>query len=157
MRRSDREVTQLNDIIEIMKKCDVCRLALNDGEYPYILPLNFGLSVKGTTVELYFHSATDGYKYEIIAKNNKASFEMDCEHNLSFDKALGYCTMNYESVIGQGHIEFLSESEKYSALQTLISQYHKDGFEFDKAAMSRTTVYKLVVDSMTGKIKQKKQ
>jgi len=28
MRRKDREVTDLSEIIEIMKNCDVCRLAL---------------------------------------------------------------------------------------------------------------------------------
>ncbi|WP_347494349.1 hypothetical protein [Ruminococcus albus] len=38
MRRKDREVTDLSEIIEIMKNCDVCRLALNDDGFPYILP-----------------------------------------------------------------------------------------------------------------------
>ena len=33
MRRKDREVTDLNDIIGIMERCDVCRLALNDDGY----------------------------------------------------------------------------------------------------------------------------
>ena len=43
MRRSDREITDLKEIVEIMRKCDVCRLALNDDGYPYIIPLNFGM------------------------------------------------------------------------------------------------------------------
>ena len=47
MRRKDREVTDLSEIIEILKNCDVCRLALNDDGFPYILPLNFG-KVSGT-------------------------------------------------------------------------------------------------------------
>lgn len=47
MRRKDREVTDLSEIIEIMKNCDVCRLALNDDGFPYILPLNFGMAVNG--------------------------------------------------------------------------------------------------------------
>ena len=37
MRRSDREVTKFSDIIAIIEKCDVCRLALNDEDYPYIM------------------------------------------------------------------------------------------------------------------------
>ena len=44
-------------MLDIMRKCDVCRLAFHDGDYPYIVPLNFGLSVTGDTVELIFHSA----------------------------------------------------------------------------------------------------
>ena len=42
MRRKDREITDFNEIINIIKKCDVCRIALNDKDFPYIVPLNFG-------------------------------------------------------------------------------------------------------------------
>ena len=41
MRRKDREITDTQDILEVIKKCDVCRIALHDGDYPYIVPLNF--------------------------------------------------------------------------------------------------------------------
>lgn len=46
MRRHDREITDKNEILEIMNLCDVCRLAFKDGDYPYILPLNFGIEEK---------------------------------------------------------------------------------------------------------------
>ena len=46
MRRKDREITDFDEMIKIIEKCDTCRLALNDGEYPYIVPLNFGHEVK---------------------------------------------------------------------------------------------------------------
>lgn len=50
MRRKDREITDFHELIEIMKKCDVCRIALKDEDgYPYIVPLNFGLEVQGET------------------------------------------------------------------------------------------------------------
>ena len=39
MRRKDREITDFNEIINIIKKCDVCRIALNDKDFPYIVPL----------------------------------------------------------------------------------------------------------------------
>ena len=35
-----------DDIVRIMEKCDVCRIALNNNGYPYILPLNFGMKVE---------------------------------------------------------------------------------------------------------------
>ena len=31
-------------------------------------------------LELYFHGATEGTKLDLIAKDNRAGFEMDCEH-----------------------------------------------------------------------------
>lgn len=44
MRRNDREITEFSEMTDVMKRCDVCRLALNDEEgYPYLLPLNFGM------------------------------------------------------------------------------------------------------------------
>ena len=84
MRRKDREVNDLNEIIEIMKSCDVCRLALNDDGFPYILPLNFGMTVNGDKIMLYFHSALEGYKVGLIQKENRAAVEMDCNHELQY-------------------------------------------------------------------------
>lgn len=62
MRKSDREITDFQELITVMRGCDVCRLALHDEPYPYILPLNFGLEVDGETVRLYFHGANTGTK-----------------------------------------------------------------------------------------------
>jgi hypothetical protein len=156
MRRTDREVKNFEDIVAIIKKCDVCRIALNNDGYPYILPLNFGLHVEGNKIELYFHGATEGTKYDLIEKDNRASFEMDCEHRLVMDTESCSCTMEYESVIGQGHIEMLSDDEKYDALCILMKHYHKEDFAFNKSVMPRTKVFKLVVDSVTGKVRMKK-
>ena len=47
MRRSDREITDEQELLQVISECDVCRLALNDEEVPYILPLNFGEEVSG--------------------------------------------------------------------------------------------------------------
>ena len=156
MRRADREVKEFQDMIQIMEKCDVCRLALNDDGYPYILPLNFGMKVTdGHVVELYFHGAMEGTKYALIGRDNRASFEMDCEHTLLPEIERGNCTMLYQSVIGRGHIEMISDEEKYDALCILMRHYHMEEFPFNQAVMPRTKVFKLVVEEMTGKIRRK--
>lgn len=157
MRRSDREIKSFEEIVAVMRKCDVCRLALNDEGYPYILPLNFGMTVEGERIELYFHGAMEGTKYDLIAKDNRASFEMDCEHELITDTERGSCTMDYESVIGQGRIYMLCDDEKFEALKILMGHYHREDFEFNKAVMPRTRVFKLVVERVTGKIRMKKK
>ena len=156
MRRADREVTDRNAIIAIIKKCDVCRIALNDEGYPYILPLNFGMAVKDGIIELYFHGAMSGTKYDLIKKDNRASFEMDCGHRLVTEVESGNCTMEYESVIGRGHMEILSDEEKEDALNILMKQYHQEEFSYNKAVMKETQVFKLVVEEMTGKARKKK-
>ena len=157
MRRKDREITDIAEIIDVMNKCNVCRLGLNDNGYPYILPLNFGLEVNGDNITLYFHSALEGHKVELIQADNRASFEMDCDHELEYFEEKGYCTFVYESVMGKGHIRILDESEKLSALSKLMAHYH-DGKEmpFDPAAVPRTLVYALDVEQITGKRKLRK-
>ncbi|MCI8466234.1 MAG: pyridoxamine 5'-phosphate oxidase family protein [Lachnospiraceae bacterium] len=153
MRRSDRELKDREQMIEVMKKCDVCRLALNDEGYPYILPLNFGMEEKEGQVILYFHGAAEGKKYELIEKDNRASFEMDCSHELAttYGKDGCSCTMKYESVVGRGRIELVSAQEKYDALRILMGHYHEEECAFNQAVMSHTTVFKLMVEQMSGK------
>lgn len=156
MRRSDRQVSDRNEFIEIMKSCTVCRLGLNDDGYPYILPLNFGLSDDGDKIRLYFHSALEGHKVELIKKDNRASFEMDSEHELKYIAEKGYCTYNFSSVMGKGTIKILeNEDEKIDALKKLMDQYHPDqNAYFNPAAIPRTLVYVLEVTEITGKKKQ---
>lgn len=156
MRRSDREITDINEIIQVMEKCDVCRLAIHDEEYPYILPLNFGMEADNEQIVLYFHGANEGKKYELITKDNRVGFEMDCAHKLVTDIDNGSCTMEYESVIGYGRIKSIPEDEKYNALCVLMKHYHKEDFPFNQAVMPQTTVFKLVVEHVSGK-KRKKQ
>lgn len=155
MRRQDREIKNFDEIVKVMEKCEVCRLALNDEEYPYILPLNFGMALEDGKIVLYFHGALEGKKYELIAANNRASFEMDCETRLVTTLEDGNCTMDYESVIGRGKIEMLPEEEKERALGILMGHYHKKDFPYNKAVVPRTGVFKLTVEACTGKRRRK--
>ena len=55
MRRKDREVTELETVKEIIRQCDVLRLGLADGDYPYIVPMNFGWEEKEGRLYFYLH------------------------------------------------------------------------------------------------------
>lgn len=151
MRRSDREITDFNRIIEIMSKCDVCRLAINDGKYPYIVPLNFGMIVTDGTIKLYFHGASEGTKLNLIIKNPHVSFEMDRSHQLVLIDEEKNCTMNYESVMGRGIVRLLSDEEKYAALCTIMHHYRADSFGINSALINQTSVMELTVESVTAK------
>ena len=151
MRRKDREITDFNEIIDIIKKCDVCRIALNDDEYPYVVPLNFGLDVQGNQVFFYFHAAMEGKKLDLIAKDNRATFEMDCDHNFILYEERMSCTMGYASVIGHGTIEIVADEYKYESLKILMRQYHAEDFKFNTDMMKVTTVLKMTVTDMLGK------
>lgn len=151
MRRSDREITDYEEQLAVIRKCDVCRIALNDKEYPYLLPLNFGMNIEDGKVVFYFHGALEGRKYELIRENPKASFEMDCGHRLVTDDEKMSCTMEYESIIGQGVMEIVSEEDRIKGLDILMKQYHQGDFAYNKTVVPQTNVFKLTVVSMTGK------
>lgn len=155
MRKANREITGIDEIISVMEKCDVCRIALNNGDYPYILPLSFGMDYMNDKITLYFHSAMEGMKVDLMKKNNRVAFEMDCEGELEYFREKGYCTYNYASVIGTGKITFVeSESDKIYCLEKLMEHYHNgEKAPFSRAAVPRTLVYRLEVEKITGKRK----
>ena len=154
MRRKDREVTTMEDMMKIMEACDVCRIAINHGGYPYIVPLNFGIGKEGDRTVLYFHSAMEGMKVNLIAEDNRAGFEMDYNEGLVMDREHKNCSIAYRSVMGRGHIEEVPDEEKYDALCCLMGHYHQEEFPINEKMISVTKVYKLVIEEMTGKARR---
>lgn len=153
MRRVNREVSDPQLQLEILRRCHVCRIALNDSEVgsPYILPLNFALAEKDGHPVLYFHGAGEGRKYELLAQDSRCSFEADCDHALVSDESTAYCTFQYSSVIGHGRLSVVPDGEKFAALQAINNASHPGGFPVNEASVARTTVMRLDVEAMTGK------
>ena len=152
MIRKDREIADRAEQLAIMEACDVCRVCLNgDDGYPYVVPLNFGVEVEGDEVCLYFHSALRGRKLELIARDPRATFEMDCDHELIFYDERMSCTMGYRSVIGRGTIEMVPEGEKTHGLDILMRHYHAEDFPYNPRTVPATCVWRLRVERMWGK------
>ena len=155
MRRKDREVTAPEEILEIMGRCEVLHLAINTDGAPYILPVNFGMEPDGMT--LYIHGAVQGRKYELLQKDSRVEFEMDCHHGLVLDEKDHSCTMNYESVAGWGIIDELTEEgEKHHALDRIMAQYHAENFGYNAAPVAFTRILRLRIKERTAKSRRKK-
>lgn len=155
MRRKDRLIVNLPEIEEIIKKSDVCRIAMVDGDLPYIVTMNFGYK-PGNPACLFFHCANEGRKLDIIKKNNTVCFQMDIDHELiTADKACGY-TMNFKSIVGYGQIDIIdSREEKIEGLNYIMKQYTgKDVFDYPDKMLTATTILKLEIDSITAKRKE---
>ncbi|MBI9053203.1 MAG: pyridoxamine 5'-phosphate oxidase family protein [Bacteroidales bacterium] len=155
MRRSDREIMNIADVEAIIKEADVCRIALIDGEMPYLVTLNFGYKA-GNPAILYFHCANKGRKIDVIEKNNSACFQMDIDHELiTAEKACGFA-MNFKSIVGNGKIYKVETSEeKIEGLNYIMKQYTgKDQFDYEEKMLDITTILRLEVDQMTAKHKK---
>lgn len=167
MRRSDREVTNKEKIKEILGMCKTCYLAMTDEGKPYVIPLSFGYDMlerenQENRLILYFHSAKEGRKLDILHKNNEVSFAIACEGEAEYAKE-NPCNSGYyySSVQGFGIVEFVEDaSEKCKALSLLMKHQANLDVTFSLEQAQPVCVYKVISDAFTGKQKarmQKKQ
>ena len=153
MRRSDREIKDRQEIFTVLQKCDVIRLGINTPDYPYVVPMNFGMETSGDSLTIWLHCANEGLKLDNIRKDNRVGFEADCSHKLITHEEAARFTMEYESVIGCGNIYFCeNNSEKLRGLTALMRQYAPDKeFAIPEAALASVCVLRLDVVRVTGK------
>jgi len=156
MRRKDREITDIDEKIKIIQKCKVCRIGLSEDNMPYILPLNYGYTFENDVLTLFFHGALEGKKLDIIKKNNNACFEIDCDSKLiEGEQACDY-SYAYKSIIGFGKIIIMENSdEKIRGLNLLMKHQTEEDitYEFTKEQINNVCVFKMIVESFTGKQK----
>ncbi len=148
MLRKDKEIIDKSVMESIIRASLVCRLALSDRNWPYIVPLCFGYCDN----TLYFHSGLKGRKMEILRKNSKVCFEF--EVNVDLVKAETACawTMKYQSVIGFGRAVFLEDvEEKQKAVAIIVRQYSDKIFQLPDIKLEKMIAIKVPIDSMTGK------
>jgi nitroimidazol reductase NimA-like FMN-containing flavoprotein (pyridoxamine 5'-phosphate oxidase superfamily) len=154
MRRKDWEVTDINEIMSIIGKCRVCHLAMTDKGLPYIVPLSYGYMFNGNTLTLYFHSAAEGRKIDILKENSSVCFEMSCEGELGLFENPCNSGYYYESVIGSGRVDFVEDvDEKCMALSLLMKHQTKRDFVFNEKQANSVCVFKVVSTDFTGKKK----
>jgi nitroimidazol reductase NimA-like FMN-containing flavoprotein (pyridoxamine 5'-phosphate oxidase superfamily) len=148
LRRKEKEITDKSEIESIIRKSLVCRLGMLDEGLPYIVPLCFGYD-NGT---LFFHSAKEGRKIEILKKNNQVCFEFDIAPEVQAGKTACAWGMKYRSVIGFGKALFIEDPEgRRKALDVIMRQYADGDFEYSDKAFEEALVIKIGIQSMTGK------
>lgn len=149
MRREDREITDRLLIEEILERGVVCRIALCDGSWPYIVPMNFAYQDNC----LYLHSAAEGRKIEILKKNRNVCFEVETEcESVQAEKPCNW-SMKYQSVIGFGKANFLEDAgQKTKGLDIIVKKYTGKPFtDYDEGMLERLAVIRVDIEKLTGK------
>ena len=82
MRRKDREVTNIIEILQIIEKEKVLHLALFDADYPYIVPLHYGYEYTEGILIFYMHCAKEGHKLDLIRRNPNVCLVFSPAHPL---------------------------------------------------------------------------
>ena len=152
MRRSDRQVTDSTEILNIIKKRKVCRIGFFD-ESIYIVPLNFGIAFEDNQLTLFFHGALEGRKANILNRENTSvGIEMDYSHKLIENELACEYSHQFESLIGHGFAEIIDQyDEKINALNQIM--HHQTGryFEFDENHVNGTLVFKVTLEQYSVK------
>lgn len=153
MNRQERQTEDFNRILQVLDECRVCRIALNDENAPYIVPLSYGYDSVSDKLILYFHCARKGKKTDLIRKCPSAGFETDVFRRLvAAEKACGY-TAKYSGIVGWGNIEFVEDSsEKERALCLIMQHYtHSKEWNIPAAALDEVCILKLSVNEYSCK------
>jgi len=158
MRNKANEVTDKDEILQILDNCERCRLGFSDGGVPYVIPINYGFTFGSDgELTLFFHCAREGRKIDIIKKNPVVCFEIDCDYRMNPHSNPGKFAIKYESLIGSGTIEIVEDfQEKRMILGNMIRKfrkynplYHPTPWTDDR--INEVAIMKLVLDEYKAK------
>ncbi|QSH40094.1 pyridoxamine 5'-phosphate oxidase family protein [Lentisphaerota bacterium ZTH] len=150
MRRKIQEISDSAELDEILSTARICRIAMLDGNRPYILPFNYGYRNKC----VYIHCALQGRKLDLLRKNNHVCFEIEDSVRVVKDKIACRCSTRYRSIVGYGDIEIITDDAeaKNEALKILMEQHDwGEPVEFSEQQVKNVAILKLSITSMTGK------
>ena len=153
MRRKDREIVDITEILEIIGKADVLHLGLFDGDYPYVVPLHYGYEYLDGKLVLYMHSAKEGHKLDLIQACPNACAELECDTELiSGDEVACAYGAAYASVIARGHAEIVTDvQEKIKGLKLLMKNQTGQEFEINEKMAATVEVIRFEALQFTAK------
>ena len=112
MRRADKAITDPDELHRILDEAQVIRLGLVDEGRPYVVPLNFARDGD----EIWLHCAAEGRKLRCLRADPNVCIEADRLIQVtSGPSACGAWTSHYESVIGFGAAEVVTDDDEQAA------------------------------------------
>ncbi len=150
VRRFDKEITDINEIDEILSSAKVGRLGTSVNDKPYIVPVNFVHSGD----KIFIHSAGEGHKLDNIKANPNVCFEVAEIECLLIKQPICASSAKYRSVIMFGTIRFVEDNQsKFEALKLFVEKYTDEPFtdSFTDAMLTRITVLEITVKERTAK------
>jgi nitroimidazol reductase NimA-like FMN-containing flavoprotein (pyridoxamine 5'-phosphate oxidase superfamily) len=163
MRRDELGCDDPALLAEIANTCEVGHLALLTPDGPRSVALNFALAENA----IWYHGAQDGEKFEAVAAGARCGFTMVLAHSLipSYWSAPAHAcpaTHFFKSAEVRGTCAPVTAPEdKAVGLQALMEKYQPEGgftpisadLPMYRGALKGVGVYRLAVESWTGKLK----
>jgi nitroimidazol reductase NimA-like FMN-containing flavoprotein (pyridoxamine 5'-phosphate oxidase superfamily) len=150
MRRKDREVTDFNEIADILTEADTIRVGMHDEPYPYVVPLSYGFEAADGKITFYYHGALKGLKMDLIERNPSVCVEADIFRSY-VETSPTNATTDYVSFIGFGKASRVYGEEALHGLRRLLDHCHISGMGCDERAIAVTAVVKVTIESFSAK------
>ena len=148
MRRSDRAITDPQELESVLREGAVCRMGLCDEGKPYVVPMNYGYR----DGSVFLHSAAEGRKIDILRRNPNVCLEFEKDVELVPAEAACSFSMKYRSVIASGKAVFLEGTEEKSfGLNAIMFQYTGREFVFPPQALEKIVVLRVDLEECSGK------
>ncbi|MDR0426292.1 MAG: pyridoxamine 5'-phosphate oxidase family protein [Clostridiales bacterium] len=153
MRRAEREIKEPERIVGILQASQILRLGLVEAGSAYIVPVNFGCEQTPNGLFLYVHGASAGRKAAILRQDSRVSFEADIFLGVKEHETGCGFTALYQSVMGEGRAELLTDpGEKTAALTRIMAHYgYPAPPPFAAAGVAAAAVYRIRAEWLTGK------
>ncbi len=153
VRRKDREITDQNELRQVLKSTKYVTVALCVDDEPYLVSLSHGYDEAKNC--LYFHCAPEGKKLAYLRSNNKVWGQAILDYGVTNE-----CDYAYVSVHFSGEYFQVDDlREKQHALEVLVRQLSAN--PEDKLAkvkpekLASTSIGKIDLKDLTGKKHQK--
>lgn len=150
--RRELEVTDMNEILNILDKSKIVHVAMVDEGRPYMVTMNYGYIMEDGKLTLYLHGATKGRKIDVMKANPDVFVEIECDiAPFSGEVACQY-GMAYASIMGEGKAVIIEEPEaKMEAMSILMKSQTGKDFTFNERLVSIVTVIRIDVEEFTAK------
>ena len=152
MTRREQQITDINEIKEILEKSKVVHIGMIDGDEPYVVPMNYGHIFEDGKLTLYLHGAVRGRKIDVLKTNPKVFFEMCCDVTpFEGDVACRYGT-TYASIMGRGLASVIEDvEEKKQALTLLMKAQTGKDFTFEDKLTTVVSIIRIDTLEFTAK------
>ena len=152
MTKRERQVTDPQQIREILDTAQVVHLGLCVDNEPYVVPMNYGYTMEDGKLTLYLHSAVRGKKLDMIRSNPKVFFEMDCDRKPFEGNLPCQYGLSYSSLMGRGTAAIVEDvEEKKKAMSILMKTQTDKDFSFEDRLVSIVTVIRIDAAEYTAK------
>ena len=152
IRRRDREISDKEVVLGIMKSVKYLVVAMADGDGPYLVTLSCGYSEEENA--FYFHCAKEGRKLDIIAENPDVCATAIEDHGY----VKGDCSHKYRSLVIYGKMTRVDDLDGMKrGIRVMFRQLEGEGEEIysgfikKDADFHNVAILKLQVEKLDAK------